>query len=105
MPWQSIGAFLRITTHPRIYERPLTATTAWEHCREWLDQPSVSLLDARPSTVRAYREVTDDVDVTGNLVTDALLAALALDYATPLASADNDFARFTAIEWINPLDM
>lgn len=30
-PWQSITAFLRISTHPRAFERPLDPATAWEH--------------------------------------------------------------------------
>ncbi len=39
----------------------------------------------------------------GNLVTDAQLAALAIEHGLTLYSTDTDFARFTEITWVNPL--
>lgn len=41
--------------------------------------------------------------ITGNLVPDAQLAALAIEHGVPLVSADTDFARFDEVRWINPL--
>jgi len=37
MPWQSLGAFLRIMTLPRVVARPLTAAQAWDQVQRWLD--------------------------------------------------------------------
>ena len=52
-------------------------------------------------------EVLEDLvvrhDVRGNLVSDARLAALAIEHGVPVASADTDFARFPEITWVNPL--
>jgi len=42
-------------------------------------------------------------DVRGPLVTDAQLAALAIDHGVALVSSDADFARFAGLRWINPL--
>ena len=42
-------------------------------------------------------------DVRGNLVPDAVLAALAIEHGLELCSADTDFARFTEVRWRNPL--
>lgn len=39
LPWQSIKAFLRISTHPRAFERPLDPPTAWERVTDWLAAP------------------------------------------------------------------
>jgi predicted nucleic acid-binding protein len=44
-----------------------------------------------------------DLDVTGNLVTDAQLAALAIEHGLVVCSADTDFARFPGLRWENPL--
>lgn len=37
LPWQVLGAFLRISTHPRAWDRPLDPTEAAEQVRAWLD--------------------------------------------------------------------
>jgi predicted nucleic acid-binding protein len=38
-----------------------------------------------------------------HLVTDAHLAALAIEHGCELVSTDADFARFPALTWKNPL--
>ena len=43
------------------------------------------------------------LDLRGNLVTDAQLAALAIEHGLPVVSVDSDFARFDGVQWINPL--
>lgn len=44
-----------------------------------------------------------DLDLRGNLVSDAAIAALALEHGVPVVSADSDFARFPGLSWTNPL--
>ena len=41
LPWQSIGAFLRIVTHPRVAENPLSGPDAWRYVAQWLAVPVV----------------------------------------------------------------
>jgi len=41
--------------------------------------------------------------VHGDLVSDAHVAALAIEHGLTLCSADGDFARFVNLKWINPL--
>ncbi|EUA29946.1 putative ribonuclease VapC37 [Mycobacterium xenopi 4042] len=41
LPWQTIGAFLRIVTHPRVTENPLSGTDAWRYVEQWLAVPVV----------------------------------------------------------------
>jgi predicted nucleic acid-binding protein len=38
-----------------------------------------------------------------NLITDAHLAALAMEHGLELCSTDGDFARFKGLRWVNPL--
>lgn len=103
LPWQTIGAFLRISTHPRIPTVSLTPGQAHEVMEGWLRSPAVWVPPATERTVAIYTELALRHHVTGNLVTDAQLAALALEYGVAVVSADSDFARFTEVRWINPL--
>ena len=43
------------------------------------------------------------LDLRGNLVSDAVLAALCIEHGLDIVSADSDFARFTEVTWINPV--
>jgi toxin-antitoxin system PIN domain toxin len=103
IPWQTIGAFLRISTHPRLFERPLTSAEAWHAIKGWLDAPACWIPTAGERTAHILGELLTSQDVRGNLITDAQLAALAIEHGLPVVSADSDFARFRGLGWINPL--
>ncbi|MHB8571530.1 MAG: TA system VapC family ribonuclease toxin [Candidatus Dormibacteria bacterium] len=103
IPWTSIGAFLRISTHPRAFERPLTAEQAWAFAEAWLGAPPVWV----PNPTEGHAQVLGDLvtrhQLTGNLVSDAQMAALAIEHGLAIYSADTDFARFTEVRWVNPI--
>ncbi len=103
LPWQSLGAFLRLSTNPRVFPRPLMPATAWEQIESWLSLEIVWLPHPGPSYFEILGRLVLVHEVRGNLVTDAQLAALALEHGVPVASADTDFARFTEVEWVNPV--
>lgn len=103
LPWQTIGAFLRIVTHPRVVEEPLSGADAWRYVADWLAVPVVWIPPATGNTARVYARLREHVEITGNLVPDAQLAALAIEHGTELVSADTDFMRFPGLRWINPL--
>lgn len=103
-PWQSITAFLRISTHPRAFQRPLDPATAWERVTDWLATPVAWLPQPGPEYHRIFGELVHAHQIRGNLIPDAALAALAIEHGVTLASTDTDFARFRALNWLNPLD-
>jgi toxin-antitoxin system PIN domain toxin len=103
LPWQTIGAFIRISTHPRISRQPLTPQQAWSYVAAWLDAPATWVPPTSERTAALLGELVTTHHVTGNLVTDAQLAALALEIGAVVQSADADFARFPAVQWRNPL--
>ena len=103
LPWQSIGAFVRIATHPRVYERPLAPAEAWGYVDAWLAAPNVWIPAAGEATANVLGQLLQAPGVTGNLVPDAQLAALAIEHGVAVASADADFARFPGCRWVNPL--
>lgn len=104
LPWQSLGAFLRISTHPRVMASPLTAQIARGFVDDWLAAPASWIPDVTEATWTILRELLVDHSVTGNLVPDAQLAALGIQYGVPVVSADSDFARFPSVQWLNPID-
>jgi len=103
LPWQSLAAFLRISTHPRAFERPLAPATAWERITDWLSAPVAWIPQPGPEYAQTLGELVRTHEVCGNLVTDAQLAALAIEHGVTLYSTDTDFARFPAARWVNPL--
>ena len=103
LPWECLTGFLRIATHPRAFERPLRPDEAWGLIGDWLAAPMAWIpmptdrhADVLGGLVRRYH-------LSGRLIPDAHLAALALQHGLEVASADSDFARFTEIRWFNPL--
>jgi toxin-antitoxin system PIN domain toxin len=103
IPWQSLAAFLRISTHPRAFERPLDAATAWARVTDWLAAPAAWVPQPGPKHAELLGKLLTEHDVRGNLVPDAQLAALALEHGLSVCSTDGDFARFTEARWQNPL--
>lgn len=103
LPWQTIGAFVRISTHPRIYERPLSGDAAWKVVNSWLSRELIWIPPASERTAFIFGELVATSGATANLVTDAQLAALAIEHGLPVVSADTDFDRFTGVRRINPV--
>ncbi len=103
IPWQTVGAFLRISTHPRVTTEPLSALDAWAYVESWLAADPVWVPPATGATASVLRRLVATYHVTGNLVPDAQLAALAIEHGLVLCSADGDFARFDELRWENPL--
>lgn len=103
LPWQTIGAVLRISTHPRVFARPLSSEEAWTIVEQWVTAPNCWIPEATMRTARILGPLIKDLDIRGNLVTDAQLAALAIEHGVAVVSADSDFARFPEVRWINPL--
>lgn len=103
IPWPSVLAFLRVSTHPRAFEQPLAIGAVWEVVTGWLRRPNVTT----PAPTDAHADLLGQLLVAGrataNHTTDAHLAALAIEYGAELCSADTDFARFPGLRWTNPL--
>ena len=101
--WNVLLAFLRLTTRPSLMRNPLSAKTAFDLVASWLDQPSVSVVQAGPRHLRILRDLLAPLGTAGNLTSDAHLAALAIENGAELCSSDSDFARFHGLKWRNPL--
>ena len=103
LAWGVTLAFLRISTHPRIFERPLTVATAAAYLDEWLAMPGVRPISPMPRHWEILRPLIIASGTGGNLTSDAHLAAMTIELGGTLYSADNDFKRFAGLVHINPL--
>lgn len=103
LPWLSLLAFARIRTHPRVYERPLTADQAWSRVEAWLAAPAAWVPQPTPSHATVLGSLLRRHHLVGPMVPDAHLAALAIEHGVVMCSADSDFARFTGLRWHNPV--
>lgn len=103
LPWICLLAFLRLSTQPRVYEKPLGVDQALDTVDLWLGQPNVTVPTPDKGHVRRMRELLAGVGRGGNLINDAYLAALAIQHDAIIVTFDVDFARFDGVRWTRPL--
>ena len=101
--WTVMSAFIRIGTNPRVFEHPLSLEQALARVQSWMDQPCTRVVRPTERHWTVFQQVLTDGQAVANLVTDAHLAALAIEHGCELASTDSDFARFAKLKWKNPL--
>ena len=101
--WIVLLGFARISTNPRIYEQPLEIVEALDYIDGWLAQPVASVVEPTSRHAAVLRELLEPLGAGGNLVSDAHLAALAIEHGAELCSRDNDFARLSGVRWVDPL--
>ena len=103
LPAAVLLAFVRLSTQGRIFASPLTPNEAFDIIDGWLAQPCATTVVPGERHLVLVRELLEPLGAAGNLVSDAHLAALAIEYGAELCSADPDFSRFQRLRWSNPL--
>jgi len=103
LAWAAILGFVRVVTHPRVFERPMSVEDAVGRVEEWLSLPHIHLIHPAQTHFATWSSLLKQVGTAGNLTTDAHLAALAIERGLILQTTDADFARFPGLKWNNPL--
>lgn len=103
LPWLSLAAFVRISTHPKASAEPLTPAQAWQYVEDWLACDTAWIPNPTDHHGQVLGDLITKYELRGNLVTDAQLAALAIEHGLRVCSTDTDFARFEEVGWVNPL--
>jgi toxin-antitoxin system PIN domain toxin len=103
LPWLTSSGFIRIMTHRRILEKPISSQDAIDLVRSWLNQPTVVILEPGPKFTGLFLGYLEKLGTAGDLTTDAQLATLAVENQAELHSNDTDFSRFDGLRWRNPL--
>ena len=101
--WVTVMSYLRLSTHPAIFERPLAPDEAMRNIEALCRLPHVRLLAEEDGFWRVYREVAGALPVRGNLVPDAHLAALLRQHGvSTIVTNDSDFRKFPFLRVQNP---
>ncbi|MGE0493891.1 MAG: type II toxin-antitoxin system VapC family toxin [Vulcanimicrobiota bacterium] len=101
--WPVVLAFLRISTNSRLLDQPLDPEEAFAIVDSWLERDNVAWVGPGPGHWAVLKKVIREGQARGPLVSDAHLAALALEHGATLLSSDLDFARFSGLSYTNPL--
>lgn len=102
LPWSVLNGFVRLISNPRVLPTPMPTARAWAQVEEWLELDSTFA----PEPTHRHREILTGLMPhvsRAELMPDAHLAALAMEYGLVLCSADADFDRFPGLVWKNPL--
>lgn len=103
LPWVVLLGFLRLSTNPRVFPRPISQRQALEKVDAWLALPIVHVPTEKDDHWSVLGGLLREAGTAGNLTTDAHLAALAITRDALLVSCDNDFARFRDLRYLNPM--
>ncbi len=101
--WTVLLAVVRLSTRSVIFERPLPSDEALDLVDGWLARPNVTVVHPTARHTAVLRELLGPLGTAGNLVTDAHLAALAIEHGGELCSSDADYSRFPGLRWVDPL--
>lgn len=103
LTWTTILGFLRMSTNPKVYPNPMTVGEAIAAVNELLAHPAVALVHMGERHWDILTRLIVSGSVSGPAITDAHLAALAIEHGATLCTTDRDFARFLGLRWQNPL--
>lgn len=99
VPEQVIAGAIRILTNPRIFSPPLETAVAVGDLASLLSHPGVSIPPAGPRWWAVFSQLVEAVRARGNLVSDAAIAAHALDQDGVVVTLDRDFAKFPGLRY------
>ncbi|MBN1345622.1 MAG: type II toxin-antitoxin system VapC family toxin [Phycisphaerae bacterium] len=98
-----LSGFVRIVTHPRVFQNPDPLESALRFADQIRGQSHCVLITPGPRHWDIFRELCQHAQAKGNLVPDAYLAALAIESGSEWITSDRDYARFPGLRWRHPL--
>ena len=98
-----LAGFLRVVTHPRIFNRPSPWESALRFAGELRAQSNCLPVAPGPRHWEIFVRLCRAAGVKGNLIPDAYLAALAIESGSEWISTDRDYSRFPGLRSRHPL--
>lgn len=99
LPVFCIAEFVRVVSHPKLFDPPTPPAEAVESLESLFASPSLRVLHPGPRFWPLLRRMIDEAHASGNLIYDAQIAAVCLEHgARTLLTEDRDFARFRSIQ-------
>lgn len=91
------ASFLRLATNRRIFEVPTPRADAFAFIDATRAQPLHVPLAPGPRHLSLLRDLCDEADAVGDLIPDAVIGAVSVEYSCELVTLDRDFARFPSV--------
>ena len=104
MPWQVSDGFVRQISNPSVMNPARTPAEATRVVAEWFSNDQIIALSPGPRYLAILEQILAATSATRRLVTDATIAALALENGAVVHTNNaRDFRRFPGLLWRNPL--
>jgi len=103
IPVICVHGFIRVMTGSALGTGRASLEEALQIVDEWQSYPNVQILNPGSDHWRILRTVSNRINATGTLFTDAVIAAIAIEHGAVIHTNDSDFARFPGLRWLNPL--
>lgn len=103
LPWVVSTGFVRLMSNPRAVSVALSPAEAAEYVRAWFQQSHIAPINPGADHLEHFSRCLAVAGSSANLVPDAHIAALAIEYDAEVHSNDSDFERFPGVRWRNPL--
>lgn len=104
LAWMTVHAVIRISTNPRLFPSPYSVQEAAAIVSNWLQQPALRILEPGERHWDILKDLLSKSNARGEMVTDAVLAAIAIEHGATLCTADYGFQRFPGLKVIYPLE-
>jgi uncharacterized protein len=98
----ALSGFLRIVTHPRVFDPVSPLDRALAFCNYLRKQPHGVALHPGPRHWDIFENLCREANCKGNLIPDAWFAALAIEHGAEWVTMDRGFARFPGLKWRMP---
>jgi len=103
LAWEVAYSYIRIATHPSVFEQPLIFDDASANIQELVGNPAVEMIGTNAKSWDIFRRLRDEIAISGNSVPDAVLASILEAHGIKtLYTNDRDFWKFPCLKPVNP---
>jgi len=100
---QVLAGFLRVVTHPSVFDPPSSLDDAIEFANRLREQPNAVVVQPGPRHWEIFSRLCGETNARGNLIPDAFFAALAIESGSEWVTTDLGFSRFSGLRSRHPL--
>jgi toxin-antitoxin system PIN domain toxin len=93
------SGFLRIVTHPKIFNPPSSLLDALSFVSQIRNQANCIIVSPHGRHWDIFTKLCKEADAKGNIIPDAYHAALAIETGSEWITTDRDFSRFSGLKW------
>jgi toxin-antitoxin system PIN domain toxin len=98
----ALSGFLRVVTHPRVFNEPDDIEEALVFAERLRDLPHAIAVRPGDRHWSIFTSLCRATRAVGNGVPDAYLAAMAIESGSEMITGDRGFARFPGLRWRDP---